>query len=1058
MIASESDLLRAGVAAHHGSGKQESSGGAAIELVAKALKGIDLDRLPVRGAILLATADWCRAPHSLPKEVRIELRKWVGYEVPLIGGSMPKIFCSTDPEPFIEEGMALILLCSRDIWMSVDCLKAPYGDTPETRRKRVRELAGSILAARTERMGLGTSAEGDLVAIFPGHVVDKDGQRLYLDNELHADVLAAFDHEFNVFGASAADGLRSITGFQFANDECLESGLAVALLENDLKAGTSMQHGFVPVDRVPRVSVDGIAGDPHRGYLVSKLDGVSAGKRLQELMKEIHFTLDRPVFGLASGPDYEIVLPLDMPSGEEKPVRFTRQMTVGDSLYILNSTTEQMSHAGRRTLNRAITTTGANRNAARLLAGFACTGRFKQYDALDASWKDSITQVAKDYPDVPMVCALCAGEFAEDEWRRPRSNNFSIWMSCLTGEPNSRAKNRFLQTKLLKAAQKLLTRSTPREVMQAALEGAADSGAEGGQICIVEESLGKILGGHNGCAYNKPGSAQDFEAVIKTTFRDTPPDGKSFRLPPEIHNWAPGLEDKGNEAETPDFEENILSILVSLKHPIFIPDSTKTCFHCNQRGVRDGRLEAQFIMALVGSSGHAIATMQIGFQEGHVMDRESFGLWQGYGQKVTSAFERAQELEERSIMQKFTKLGNDLMQEPVAGDPVPEQQLERYIDKVRTLLGSDYVHMRVRRLGSDDKQFALVAPVGSLAELHRKVRPTLEEGHGSCRMDVLGPGGRFTNTQEETRKFYEGVNRVTNEANEYLTKWEEESEKVKSAAILPLRDKGKIFGSLVIDSYSEYFFTERCQRIAQAAAIQAAALLAKKEADFVRSRNEQQLKEIATVALFGVKAIHDIMRPLANIQRKIDLLRGTGLSNSGRIAAYTAIEKNKEDAIQQIQAAAKVPDPQDEEISLHKLVQDALGTLANEGVSPKVISRSGTKARVRVNYLIKLALKNLLSNAVEEAEAAGEVSVSLEESGGFGVIRIQNSGRELSVDEVSRFFTIGNSTKNKDHLGLGLPFAQHAIKAAGGQIRLDPAQGGGLVAEVMLPSVQLGKE
>ena len=75
LLAMDQKLIDIGIGVFHGSGQEESQEKAVQELVTRALESIDSAKLPVRFAMLLATADWCRSEVPLPKLVRSALRE-----------------------------------------------------------------------------------------------------------------------------------------------------------------------------------------------------------------------------------------------------------------------------------------------------------------------------------------------------------------------------------------------------------------------------------------------------------------------------------------------------------------------------------------------------------------------------------------------------------------------------------------------------------------------------------------------------------------------------------------------------------------------------------------------------------------------------------------------------------------------------------------------------------------------------------------------------------------------------------------------------------------------
>ena len=270
--------VRVALIKHPGGGMSRKV--AARKLVAQALDADLVGQLPVRCVLLLATADWCAEPSSLPREVRHELEHKLGYEVPLIGGSMASLFCLAEHNHFIEHGIIMVAFYSYSLWVTVTSLPRPHEATEKVRRKRLKSLASRLEKAAGIRIG--SSAVRQLFGIFPGVFQNKRGELVYQDNEFHEEVLSAFQYRYRLIGGAAANALAPTVGYQFANEQCLKSGLALAIIETDLATGTMMGHGF-DSDRETWVSVDALKGDVECGYDLALLDGKPAKERVAEL-------------------------------------------------------------------------------------------------------------------------------------------------------------------------------------------------------------------------------------------------------------------------------------------------------------------------------------------------------------------------------------------------------------------------------------------------------------------------------------------------------------------------------------------------------------------------------------------------------------------------------------------------------------------------------------------------------------------------------------------------------------------------------------------------------
>jgi signal transduction histidine kinase len=819
-----SELIDIGLSALERTDAQISSEDFALELVKRALAyRKSANGLPVRIGLLLATAEWAKPSQQLPRHVRTALRSRVGYDVPLLGGSMASLYSWRNGEGgFIERGVILILFCSQHLRATVGCTSRPYvGCKPN-----LEELAA--LADDLEGRGqprLGASADRYLFGILPGFRRDAQGNRCYYDNELYFAVLEAFGYRYYLYGAAAADKMAvPETGFQFADDKVLESGLALAFMESDLRAVTRMRGAFVPTERVVRV--DRLVDGAESGYEIEQLDGEPAAARIQELVTEDRSGAGRVVLGLRrTGEDYSIVLPLSQASTGS--VRVNRKIVRGDNLRVMFPSRDRPSEIMGATIGEALKSVDGSPSDLVLVLGFACTRLRQLREAQGVEVRDAGKWFQEHYPGIPVVGAYCAGEFAMDRWRGARPSNLAVWVRCYLNQLWRHSAARVLQEELAEASAALLTCHSPREVMRVALEGANQAGATGGQICILDRRLGRILGREYGFALNKPGAEEDWRAVAELSDRSAP-EAEGGEFPAELENYAmPVVPDTwaGLSRSASTREEDILTLITRTLRAVFVPDSRDPRFRCNQEAVRIGKTRAQLAVPLVGSERKVIGTLQLGFPDGRVLDRERFGLWVSYAQKVAATLEREQEAEARKLAQSLADQVNLILARPIDVEGDPYDWCEAYVEEVKDLLRARSVHIRVRRRGLADDEFFLAASVGdgNLPELRKKFRPvTRATEMGSCMTGIPDDGVVSKNAKEAERLLVgKGLER--------------ENALIKALAWLPLTYQRERLGSLVIDHDNERFFTESRTQLARTAAGFAATILRARKESFDRA-------------------------------------------------------------------------------------------------------------------------------------------------------------------------------------------------------------------------------
>jgi len=108
--------------------------------------------------------------------------------------------------------------------------------------------------------------------------------------------------------------------------------------------------------------------------------------------------------------------------------------------------------------------------------------------------------------------------------------------------------------------------------------------------------------------------------------------------------------------------------------------------------------------------------------------------------------------------------------------------------------------------------------------------------------------------------------------------------------------------------------------------------------------------------------------------------------------------------------------------------------------------------------LLARVVRNLLDNAVRHNVDGGEVRVRLDDHGNRAKLVVESTGAQLSPEAVALLpepFHRGEvsriSTGGRDGIGLGLAIVESVLDAHGGELLLEPREGGGLVATVLLP-------
>ncbi|MGN8124687.1 heavy metal sensor histidine kinase [Pseudomonas sp. 22082] len=112
-----------------------------------------------------------------------------------------------------------------------------------------------------------------------------------------------------------------------------------------------------------------------------------------------------------------------------------------------------------------------------------------------------------------------------------------------------------------------------------------------------------------------------------------------------------------------------------------------------------------------------------------------------------------------------------------------------------------------------------------------------------------------------------------------------------------------------------------------------------------------------------------------------------------------------------------------------------------------ILSRDGAGQLEGDRAMLRRALSNLLDNALRFTPANGEVRIRVTEQAKSLRVTVENSGEGISADLLPRLFDRfyradpARQEGSSEHAGLGLAITQSIIRAHGGQIHCESAQG-----------------
>ena len=106
-------------------------------------------------------------------------------------------------------------------------------------------------------------------------------------------------------------------------------------------------------------------------------------------------------------------------------------------------------------------------------------------------------------------------------------------------------------------------------------------------------------------------------------------------------------------------------------------------------------------------------------------------------------------------------------------------------------------------------------------------------------------------------------------------------------------------------------------------------------------------------------------------------------------------------------------------------------------------------------FILRAAVTNLLENAIDFTSLGSAIVMTLETDSGGVILSIRDHGPgipDYAKEKIfDRFYSLRHHTSKRKGTGLGLTLVREAAGLHGGTITLEPAQGGGTIARLVLP-------
>ncbi len=198
---------------------------------------------------------------------------------------------------------------------------------------------------------------------------------------------------------------------------------------------------------------------------------------------------------------------------------------------------------------------------------------------------------------------------------------------------------------------------------------------------------------------------------------------------------------------------------------------------------------------------------------------------------------------------------------------------------------------------------------------------------------------------------------------------------------------------------------------------------------------------------FAANAAHELRTPLTRLLLLAERAREGG--PEARVALDHQIDEIARtsrlvDALLVLARSAEIPAAGGEAVNLADLLRESAATVSGESETrARVVAPDETLVRGDED-LLRIAVLNLLDNAVKFGRAGSPPQAEMKVRGGRVALRVTTPGSRIGKDEgarlFERFYRGPEARAEQPGHGLGLSLARHVARLHGGDVRLESAE------------------
>lgn len=226
-----------------------------------------------------------------------------------------------------------------------------------------------------------------------------------------------------------------------------------------------------------------------------------------------------------------------------------------------------------------------------------------------------------------------------------------------------------------------------------------------------------------------------------------------------------------------------------------------------------------------------------------------------------------------------------------------------------------------------------------------------------------------------------------------------------------------------------------------------------------QTRSLIQIEKMTSLGRLAAGVAHEINNPLTNASLGIQTLKlklKTGNSENEFIEKLDAVERNIDKAsliARELLQVARQKESEFVRMNIGDAINGALTLLHYRMQNVRVVKDfSPVPAVYGDPAKLERVFINILSNSLEAMSGSGELSITAEQSNGFVIIRLSDTGAGIADEHLLKVFDPFFTTKEVGRgTGLGLAICYGIINQHHGTIELANAPGRGAVVTIKLP-------